>query len=144
MKRVFMQFVLAAAALTGICYWPSVHWWGDAGAEALVLAAGVALGAATAGLIPFLVARGKGASFVVTACLAGTTVRLIAVLGLGLAGYWAFRPAKWAYGLWLFVFYTVLLLLDTIGMVKMMRQNNPLAGGSAANANLPAPTEMKP
>ena len=124
MKLVAMNLValLGIVALAvGIGYGPTLNRWGADGTTSLWAATAICLAAAgTAALVVAIVVL-KWPAHAVQVGLAGTTIRLLLTMFLGL-GYqlWA-DPHLSSFLAWLLILYLLLLVVETLVTVLVLR-----------------------
>lgn len=102
----------------GVAAWPVFHWFGRAGIEEMGFAAGLCL---FPGWLAFwLVSRYVAAKSRALAILAGSTLRMLIVLGgvLVLRMQWGELPKSFL--VWLCVFYLLSLIVETVLVTRTL------------------------
>lgn len=133
---------LAVALVAAIAAWPMWQ-YGPRYLNAMLFAAVICLAAAMVSLVPVMIAFSRRADWLAQACLGGAVIRIFLTLLPALAFYLIFRPPMVTFGLWMTVFYLVLLVWETATAVGFIRsvygRENGFDDGRADRGDTAAP-----
>jgi hypothetical protein len=113
--------IIAVIALCMI--WPSRHWAGGAGVEAMSWAAVVCFFSAICSLVPIVVGRERKADWLIQVCLTATMIRLLVTVLAGFVVYLTVLKHEQImfFLLSLAAFYLALLIWETFLVIRSIR-----------------------
>jgi len=131
---LFVSLPIAAAA-----WWPCRQWGGQAGVQAMLMAAGLCTTAVVLSLVPMTVAAVHQAGWIGMACLVGPAIRLmLTLLGAVLIYHWR-RPPLGVFAVCLMVFYLALLVWETLASRAAIRAAFPIEPRHTCSTEQPNP-----
>jgi len=135
--RLSFQALLVVAAGTGlgavILWWGSERLGGDF--VSLIWAGVLCLSVGIISLVPLRLAAKHGGECLSQAYLAGTGLRFLLTLSLGMLVYNYFMESsqKVAFALWTLVFYLLLLVWETLTALRLVKNFYPSSAGGRSN-----------